>query len=81
MMLSDITLCSQVDKVTEEEKRIVLEEVKDDKPPVGVDFITYMIHAGKMDVKTIAVNAVDLMIAGADTVKETCVTCYIVYTV
>ena len=49
-------------------KKRLLEEVEDEEPPVGVDFITFMLHNGKMDVDTIANNSVELMIAGVDTV-------------
>ena len=59
----------QVAQVTEEEKRLLEEGGDDDEPPAGVDFITFMMHAGKMDVDTIATNAVDLMAAGVDTVQ------------
>ena len=55
--------------MTEEDKRLLEEGGEDDEPPVGVDFITFMMHAGKMDLETIAVNAVDLMAAGVDTVN------------
>ena len=58
----------QVAKVTEEEKRLLEEGEEDEEPPVGVDFITYMIHAGKMDLETIVTNSFDLMSAGVDTV-------------
>jgi hypothetical protein len=57
----------QVAQVTEEDKRLV-EGWEDDEPPVGVDFITFMMHAGKMDLETIASNAADLMAGGVDTV-------------
>ena len=56
--------------MTEEEKRLFEEGGEDEDPPVGVDFITFMIHAGKMDLDTIATNAVDLMAAGVDTVGD-----------
>ena len=55
--------------MTEEEKRLLEKGGEDEDPPVGVDFITFMIHAGKMDLDTIATNAVDLMAAGVDTVR------------
>ena len=55
--------------MTEEEKRLLEEGEEDAEPPVGVDFITYMIHAGKMDLETIVTNSFDLMSAGVDTVN------------
>ena len=63
--------------MSEEEKRLLEEGKEDDEPPVGVDFITFMMHAGKMDLDTIATNAVDLMAAGVDTVGTTCIYIYI----
>ena len=56
--------------MTEEEKRLLEEGQEDDEPPAGVDFITFMMHAGKMDLDTITMNAVDLMSAGIDTVNH-----------
>ncbi len=38
---------------------------------LGTDFLTHMIHSGKMGVDEIAVNAVDLLTAGVDTVSRT----------
>ena len=55
--------------MTEEDKGLLEEGGEDDEPPVGVDFITFMMHAGKMDLETIVTNAVDLMAAGVDTVN------------
>lgn len=36
---------------------------------LGEDFLTYMIHSGKMDIHEIAANAIDLLLAGIDTVS------------
>lgn len=38
----------------------------------GMDFLTYMLHSssGKMTVEEIAVNAIDLILAGVDTVSK-----------
>ena len=60
---------SQVAKVTEEDKNLLEDGHEDDEPPVGVDFVTFMMHAGKMDLSSITTNAVDLMAAGTDTVR------------
>lgn len=35
---------------------------------LGNDFLTYMIHSGRMDAEEIAVNAIDLISGGIDTV-------------
>lgn len=69
--LSIVAVFIQVAQVTEEDKRLLEEGGEDDEPPVGVDFVTFMMHAGKMDLETIATNAVDLMAGGVDTVKPT----------
>ena len=75
--LNDIVNNCQLAQVTEEEKRLTEEGAEDDEPAVGVDFVTFMMHAGKMDVDAIAGNAVDLMAAGVDTVGTTvCRCCY-----
>ena len=67
--VSIVVVFMQVAQVTEEDKRLLEEGGEDDEPPVGVDFVTFMMHAGKMDLETIATNAVDLMAGGVDTVK------------
>ena len=36
---------------------------------LGMDFLTYMIHSGTMSVEELAVNAIDLLTAGVDTVR------------
>lgn len=36
---------------------------------LGTDFLTYMVHSGKMSVEEVAVNAMDLLNAGVDTVS------------
>ena len=69
--VSIVVVFMQVAQVTEEDKRLAEEGGEDDEPPVGIDFITFMMHAGKMDLETIATNAVDLMGGGVDTVRPT----------
>ena len=69
--VSIVAVFIQVAQVTEEDKRLLEEGGEDDEPPAGVDFVTFMMHAGKMDLETIATNAVDLMAGGVDTVKPT----------
>ncbi len=41
----------------------------DHQAELGMDFLSYMIHSGKMSVQDIAVNAIDLLTAGVDTVS------------
>ena len=55
-------------EIKEEDKRSI--EVGDDyEAPDHVDFLTYMMHAGKMSPEEITANALDLMAAGVDTVR------------
>ena len=35
---------------------------------LGTDFLTYMVHSGSMGIQEIAVDAIDLILAGVDTV-------------
>lgn len=44
-------------------------EAGDALAELGEDFLTYMIHSGKMSMQEIAVNAIDLLLAGVDTVS------------
>ena len=37
---------------------------------LGMDFLTYMIHSGQLSIADIAMNAIDLLTAGVDTVSE-----------
>ena len=55
------------------EKIAELEKVKESEKAdaeLGMDFLTYMIHSGTMSVEELAVNAVDLIGAGVDTVSS-----------
>ena len=60
--------------VNEKVKKIELAEEGDVglETEEGMDFLTYMLHSssGKMTVEEIAVNAIDLILAGVDTVSE-----------
>ena len=51
-------------KIEEIERSTGVEDVEQE-----TDFLTYMIHTGKMSIQEIATNAIDLMIAGVDTVS------------
>ena len=57
------------EKMKEIEEGIVGEEAGDVHEELGDDFLTYMVHSGKMDLEEIAANAVDLLAAGVDTVS------------
>ena len=58
----------KLEEIKEEDTR-ALENDEDQQAPVGVDFLTYMSHAGKMPLEKITSNAIDLMSAGIDTVS------------
>lgn len=47
----------------------VVKEGKDIGAELGMDFFTYMLHSGDMSAEQIAVNAIDLLGAGVDTVS------------
>ncbi len=53
----------------QEKFKEIEEAEKEPDSEVGMDFLSYMIHSGKMSKEVIAVNAVDLMSAGVDTVS------------
>ena len=59
--------------VNEKVKEIELAEEGDGlETEEGMDFLTYMLHSssGKMTVEDIAVNAIDLILGGVDTVSN-----------
>lgn len=37
---------------------------------LGTDFLTYMVHSGSLSVEEIAINSIDLLSAGVDTVSS-----------
>ena len=37
---------------------------------LGMDFLTYMIHSGQLSIADIAMDAIDLLTAGVDTVSK-----------
>ena len=51
-----------------EEKQSEL-DLKDEMPELP-DFLTYMLLSGKMTIKEITSNSLDLLMAGIDTVSE-----------
>lgn len=57
-------------EIKEEDKRSI-EVGEDYEAPDHVDFLTYMMHAGKMSPEEITANALDLMAAGVDTTALT----------
>ena len=57
----------------EEENMKALEAAgSEEEAPDKVDFLTYLVHSGKMSIEEVTVNIVDLMTAGVETVSECC---------
>ena len=69
------TMLSYASKLVEEkmkeiEEGMVAEEAGDVHAELSDDFLTHMVHSGKMDLERIAVNAIDLLTGGVDTVSR-----------
>ena len=56
----------RMQEITEEEKR-ALENSKE--VPGEVDFLTYLVHSGKLSPEELSTNTVDLLMAGVETVS------------
>ena len=54
------------------EEREKAEEEEDLQAELGMDFLTYMLHSGTMSAEEVAVNAMDMLAAGVDTVSTLC---------
>ena len=59
----------QVEEDINEEDKKALEAGEGDEAPAKVDFLTYVVHSGKLSMKDAAVNAIDLMSGGVEIVK------------
>ena len=57
--------------ISQKIREIKKEGTESSKAELGTDFLTYMINSGSLSAEEIAVNAVDLLEAGIDTVSET----------
>ena len=58
-------------KIEEIEKEAMTKDGEGEEEDTDLDFLSYMIHSKKMNIEEIAVNAVDLLNAGVDTVRTT----------
>ncbi len=56
-------------EIAEDDRRALEAVSGEEEVPDKVDFITYMIHSGKMSVEEVSVNIVDLLSAGVETVR------------
>lgn len=64
-------ISKRLDEIEEEDKQL-LQQATDDEAPVKVDFLTYLVHSGKMNLDAITANVVDLLAAGVETVCYPC---------
>ena len=60
----------RLSEIEEEDK--LLAQHAGDEAPVKVDFLTYLVHSGKMSLNAITANVIDLLTAGVDTVFDSC---------
>ena len=61
-------ISKRLDEIKEEDRQLLQQDTADEAP-VKVDFLTYLVHSGKMDLNAITANVIDLMTAGVDTVS------------
>ena len=64
-------ISKRLDEIEEEDKQR-LQQATEDEVPIKVDFLTYLVHLGKMSLDAITANVIDLMTAGVDTVCYPC---------
>lgn len=64
-------ISKRLDEIKEEDKQL-LQQATEDEAPIKVDFLTYLVHSGKMSLDAITANVIDLMTAGVDTVRYPC---------
>ena len=62
-------ITKRLEQIKEEDKQLLLHHDAADEAPVKVDFLTYLVHSGKMSLEAITANVIDLMMAGVDTVS------------
>ena len=59
----------RMEEITEEDRRAAAEASGEEEAPARVDFLTYLMHSGKMTVGEVATNSIDMLTAGVDTVS------------
>ena len=60
----------KMDEITEEDRRLAeAGEGEEGEAPAQVDFLTYLMHSGKMTTGEVATNCIDMMTGGVDTVS------------
>ena len=59
-------------EIAEDDRRALEAVSGEEEVPDKVDFITYMIHSGKMSVEEVSANIMDILNAGVETVSHVC---------
>ena len=60
----------KMDEITEEDRRLAeAGEGEEGEAPAQVDFLTYLMHSGKMTTGEVATNCIDMITGGVDTVS------------
>ena len=60
----------RMDEITEEDRRLAeAGEGEEGEAPAQVDFLTYLMHSGKMTTGEVATNCIDMITGGVDTVS------------
>ncbi len=57
-------------EIAEDDRRALEAVSGEEEAPEKVDFITYMIHSGKMSVEEVSANIMDVLSAGVETVSH-----------
>ena len=61
----------RMDEITEEDRRLAeAREGEEEEAPAQVDFLTYLMHSGKLSVEEVATNCIDMITGGVDTVSS-----------
>ena len=69
--LATKTVKERLNEISEDQRRRLenSEREGDEEAPVQVDFLSYLMHSGKMSVGCVAANAIDMLTAGIDSVR------------
>ena len=60
----------RVKEISKEDQRLAQAgESGEEEGPINVDFLTYLIHSGKMSLGEVATNAIDMLIAAINQVR------------
>lgn len=56
-------------EIEEEDRKALEASSSEEEAPDKVDFLTYLVHSGKMSIEEVSVNIVDLLSGGVETVS------------